>query len=292
MENGFEQRSLKSADGLGLAFRDYGSRLAKRVPVLCLPGLTRNVKDFHHIATSMAAERRVLSLDARGRGRSDHDPQYSNYNLVTEVGDVLALISAELERPCIILGTSRGGLAAMVMGGVRPEMLAGVVLNDIGPVIEREGLVRIMGYLGIVPEKLDTWDDAREVMRAAGHPDFVGLSDADLMAWARRTFRDEDGEPAMDYDLKLRDAVIEGPQAAGDFWPQFRSLADKPLLVLRGENSNLLSAETVAEMRRMRPDMTAVTVRNRGHVPFLDEPEAESAILSFVRRVDEVEGVS
>ena len=119
-----------------LSFREYGSRISKATPVLCLPGLTRNAKDFHDIALKMAPERRVLSLDARGRGGSDYDPTFSNYNLVTEVGDVLSLISAQFDRPCIILGTSRGGLAAMILCGVRPSMLAGVVLNDIGPVLE------------------------------------------------------------------------------------------------------------------------------------------------------------
>lgn len=286
LQENYRERTLPTTDGLMLCFREYGSRFGKATPVLCLPGLTRCARDFHDIAMRLAPNRRVLSLDARGRGESDYDPDYSNYNLVTEVGDVLTLVSSEFDRPCIVLGTSRGGLAAMILGGVRPSMLAGVILNDIGPVIERDGLLRIVDYLGIVPEPLEDWDDAVAALKASNSRDFPDLTDKQWLAWAKRTFREEDGKPALDYDVKLRDAVLEGPQANGDFWPQFRSLQNIPTLLLRGENSDLLSASTVEEMRRAKPDLTAVTVRNRGHVPFLDEPEAVTAISTFVSHVD------
>ena len=284
-EEGFRERALRTTDGLILSFREYGSRFATATPVLCLPGLTRSSRDFHTIAMDLAPARRVLSLDARGRGGSDYDPNYKNYNLITEVGDVLTLMSTEFDRPCIVLGTSRGGLAAMVLGGVRPSMLAGVILNDIGPVIEREGLMRIAGYLGVTPDPLETWGDAVAAMKVSAW-EFPDLTEDQWLAWARRTFREEDGKPVLDYDVKLRDAMADAPQIDADFWPQFRSLQDIPTLLLRGENSDLLSAETVAAMRRAKPDMTAVTVRNRGHVPFLDEPESLNAITSFVNRVD------
>lgn len=283
---GWRERRLRTSDGLGLHVRDYGSRLAPGTPVVCLPGLTRNAKDFHDLALRLSTSRRVLSLDARGRGRSDRDPEWRNYNIVTETGDVLALLTQELERPCIIVGTSRGGLVAMVMAGVRPRLLAGVVLNDIGPVIERAGLARIMDYLGREPEPFATWEDAVAALKRSNAADFPNLSEPEWQAWARRTFRDEGGAPALDYDPAMRDAAGDMPAEMPDFWPQFRALAEIPTLVIRGEASDLLSAETVAEMKRAKPDLTAVTVRGRGHVPFLDEAEAASAIDAFVARVD------
>lgn len=286
-EANFTERPLPSAHGVTLRFRDYGSRFSSRLPVLCLPGLTRNAKDFHDLATALSPQRRVVSLDARGRGRSDYDETYANYNLICEVGDTLTLMAQEFQSPCIIVGTSRGGLASLIIHGVRPDLIAGIVLNDIGPELEMGGLERIMGYLGIAPEPLNTWDDAVAALRAS-NPEFSSLDDAQWMAWARRTFRDEGGVPVLDYDLRLRDAALESGLSTPDFWPQFRGLADIPLLVLRGEHSDLLSAATVAKMRRVKPDMTAVTVRNRGHVPFLDEPEARSAILAFIAEIDPV----
>lgn len=287
MGSEFRDGTLRTTDGLMLAFREYGSRIAKGTPVLCLPGLTRNSNDFHAIATTLAPTRRVIALDARGRGRSDYDPNYSNYNLVTEVGDVLSLISAEFDRPCLILGTSRGGLAAMILCGVRPSMVAGVVLNDIGPVLEPKGLERIVDYLGIEPEPLDTWEDAVTAMKASNKQDFPTLSDTEWRAWAERTFREDDGKPVLDYDVKLRDAVLESSGPIPEMWPQFRAMLEIPTLVLRGENSDLLSAKTVDEMRRTKPDMTAVKVKDRGHVPFLDEPESLAAILKLISRIDD-----
>lgn len=285
-DEGYIERGLRTADGITLAFRDYGSRFATPTPVLCLAGLTRNSKDFHDLAMALAPERRVVCLDARGRGRSDYDETYSNYNLIREVGDVLTLLSQEFTRPCIIIGTSRGGLAAMIVHGVRRDMIAGIALNDIGPDLEPAGLSRIMNYLGITPDPLNTWDDAVAAMKASNAAEFEGLDEAQWLAWAERTFREDDGVPILDYDLRLRDAVLEAGAMEADFWPQFRSLVETPVLLLRGEHSDLLSVETVQKMRRAKPDMTAVTVRGRGHVPFLDEPEARSAILSFIAEAD------
>jgi len=286
LDRAYKTRTLPTTDGLTLSFREYGSRISDATPVLCLPGLTRNSADFHAIATILESERRVISLDARGRGRSDYDPNYQNYNLVTEVGDVLSLISAEFDRPCIVLGTSRGGLAAMILCGVRPSMMAGVVLNDIGPVLDAKGLDRIKDYLGIPPVPLDTWEDAAAAIEASHAEDFPDLRAPDWLAWAQRTFREENGKPVLDYDLKLRDAVLEQTGPVAEMWPQFRAMADIPTLVLRGENSDLLSVQTVEEMRRAKPDLTAVTIKGRGHVPLLDEYESVSAINAFLMQVD------
>ena len=286
VEAEFRDGTLRTTDGLTLAFREYGSRIARGTPVLCLPGLTRNAKDFHTIAAELASTRRVIALDARGRGRSDYDPNYRNYNLVTEVGDILTLITAEFDRPCLILGTSRGGLAAMILCGVRPSMIAGVVLNDIGPVLEEKGLERIVDYLGIEPKPLENWDDAVAAMKASNKADFPTLSEAEWRAWAERTFREQDGKPVLDYDLRLREAVLESSGPIPEMWPQFRAMQAVPTLVLRGENSDLLSEKTVDEMRRNKPDMSAVKVKARGHVPFLDEPESRAAIHKLISRID------
>ncbi len=286
MAPGFQHRTIHTNDGLTLSYREYGSRFSRTTPVLCLPGLTRNAKDFHEIACRLAPDRRVIALDARGRGRSDYDANYRNYNLVAEVGDVLALMSAKFDRPCLIIGTSRGGLAAMVLCAVRPYLVAGVVLNDIGPVLEPEGVARIKDYLGIVPEPLETWDDAIASLKAANEKDFPGLSDAQWQTWAERTFTEKDGKPALDYDLKLRDAVMETASAVPEMWSQFRTMTDIPTLVLRGENSDLLSEKTVKDMRRAKPDLVAVNIKDRGHVPFLDEAEAIAAIEKLISQLD------
>ncbi len=282
----FTEHGLRTADGITLSFRNYGSRFSTLAPVLCLAGLTRNAKDFHDLATELALARRVVCLDARGRGRSDYDDNYSSYTLVREVGDILTLISQEFQKPCIIIGTSRGGLAAMILNGVRHDMIAGIVLNDIGPELEPAGLKRIIDYLGIPPNPLETWDDAVAALKSSNANEFPDLTDEQWVAWAHRTFRDDDGVPILDYDLKLRDATLEAGPMTSDFWPQFRGLGDTPTLMLRGENSDLISVETVQKMRRTKPDMTAVTVKGRGHVPFLDEPEARMAILSFIAEID------
>ena len=285
-ETGFTEHGLRTADGITLAYRDYGSRFARLTPVLCLAGLTRNARDFHDLALALSPERRVVCLDARGRGRSDYDETWSNYNLIREVGDVLTLLSQEFDRPCVVVGTSRGGLAAMILHGVRRDMIAGIVLNDIGPEVEQEGLDRIVRYLQASSRPLRDWTEAIEEMKRANVAAFPDLDEDGWRAWAERTFRDEDGIPVPDYDPHLRDAVESAGPMTVDFWPQFRSLAETPVLVLRGENSDLLSRATLQRMRRAKPDMTAVTVRGRGHVPFLDEPEARSAILSFLNEVD------
>ncbi len=289
VDEGFSEHGLRTADGITLSFRSYGSRFSKRAPILCLAGLTRNAKDFHDLALALAPDRRVVSLDARGRGRSDYDPIYANYSLVREVGDVLTLISQEFDEPCIIIGTSRGGLQAMILHGVRQDMIAGIVLNDIGPELEPAGLKRIVNYLGIPPQPLNTWDDAVAALKATNAKEFADLSEEDWVHWARRTFRDDDGKPILDYDLKLRDAALEAGPMTADFWPQFRGLRETPTLMLRGENSDLISAETVRQMRRAKPDLTSVTVKGRGHVPFLDEPEARAAILAFIGEIDQRE---
>ena len=282
----YAEHVVTAEDGTQLYARDYagppGSRLT---PVVCLPGLTRNAKDFETIAPRLAAQRRVLALDFRGRGRSGRaDP--ATYRPDQEVADTLAVLDHLGVERFAIVGTSRGGIAAMVMAARALPRMAGVLFNDIGPKIDKAGLLRIRGYLGADPQ-FSGWDEAVAALKSA-NPGFPFLSDEEWLAFARRVYREENGRPRADYDPGLAvtfpgNADIESGKVP-ELWGLFDLLAPLPCLVLRGEHSDLLSPETVAEMQRRHKRLAAVTVKDRGHVPFLDEPEALAAIDAFLER--------
>lgn len=279
-------RRFRTADGLELAFRDDGPR-NDLLPVLCLAGLTRNMTDFDALAARLSEGRRVLRLDSRGRGLSDHDPEPANYNVVQEARDALALLD-RLEVPrAVVIGTSRGGLLAMMMAALAPGRVAGAVLNDVGPVIDPEGIARIAGYVGIQPEFAD-YHAAATAIAAAQEPRFPGVP---LAVWRDHTERSYAEGPdglRLNYDPALGDVVraqiAEGE--APDLWPLFDALAEVPAVLLRGANSDLLSRETAAAMQARHPDLDLVEVPDRGHVPFLDEPEATRAIDRLLERAD------
>lgn len=283
----FREHTLAAADGTGLYARDYGEARAGLTPVVCLPGLTRNAKDFETIAPRLAARRRVIAVDFRGRGRSGRaDP--STYRPDQEVADTLAVLDHLGIPRFAIIGTSRGGIAAMVMAARALPRMAGVAFNDIGPRIDKAGLLRIRSYLGGDPQ-FDNWDEAVAAVKAT-NPGFPTLSEADWLAFARRVFREENGRPRADYDSGL---AANFPSAEDieqakvpELWPLFDMLAPLPCLVLRGEHSDLLSPETVAEMHRRHAKLEAVTVPDRGHVPFLDEPESTAALDLWLKKVD------
>jgi len=265
-------------DGIGLAWQEEGAG----VPVLCLPGLTRDNADFDELATALGGRYRLIRLTFRGRGGSDHDPEFLNYNPGREAEDVVAFIDhLGLDR-VVIVGTSRGGLVAIVMAAIAKPRLAGVLLNDIGPEIAPEGLAVIRGYLGI-PPKASTFPEVAAALKARMSPAFPDLSDARWEALARRWFREEDGRVGLSYDPRLRDAFeAAGDAPAPDLWPLFDLLEGVPLAVVRGKNSDLLTHETVVRMQERRPDMIVAEVPDRGHVPFLDEPEALAALEALV----------
>lgn len=283
-DTGFREAFATAADGLRLYYRDYGQAQAAHAPVLCLAGLTRNCKDFHDLALRLAPERRVIAVDLRGRGRSQRDPRgAAGYTPLVELDDVLRLIDQAALGPAVVIGTSRGGILAMLMAATRPDLLRGVVLNDIGPELDPAGLARIRGYVG-VGDAPETWEAAATALEALHGAHFPGLSAQDWLAYARRSFAEREGRPAFDYDPAIGESLRGAP--AGDLWPQFAALAGIPTLVLRGAHSDLLSADTVSRMRAQKPDLVAVTVPDRGHVPFLDEPEAVAAIDAFLARID------
>jgi pimeloyl-ACP methyl ester carboxylesterase len=275
-------RHFEAPDGRRLAYQDTGG--AGPV-VLCLAGLTRNARDFAGLAAHLAPLYRVLRLDSRGRGMSEWaDDPIGEYTVPVEAGDALALLD-HLEVPrAAIVGTSRGGILGMVIGATAPERLSCLVLNDFGPVIERRGLDNIMGYLGIEPKAASFEALAVALERAMGAA-FPDLSSRQWQGFARTIYRDEGGRPRLSYDARLRDAVEAAIEATpADLWPLFDTLAGLAILTIRGGNSDILSAETLAEMARRHPDMARVTVPNRGHAPFLDEPAAVAAIDEFLER--------
>ena len=274
-------RHFTTPDGLTLAYSDIGGG----TPLLCLAGLTRNMDDFEPVL-GFADRARIIRLDSRGRGRSDFDPEWRNYNVLQEANDALALLDhLGIERTAI-LGTSRGGLIAMTLAVGHKERLLGVMLNDIGPMIEPNGLAYIFGYLGNRPDFKD-FDDAAEKLANRMAERFPGVSRDAWATYARRIWRQAEDGLDLRYDPHLRTAVLEqsASDAMPDLWPLYQALEGLPLALLRGGNSDLLSAETAEKMREMHPELEVTVIPDRGHVPFLDEPESQAAIAAFLDRV-------
>lgn len=287
----YDERFYLSKDGLRLFYRDYPNEAAK-TPVLCIPGLTRNAIDFDFIAAHIARTRRVLVTDLRGRGRSAYDPDARNYSVPVETRDVLGLVS-ELNLPkVIVLGTSRGGVIAMTMASFAPGLVAAAILNDMGAQLDASGLERIYQVLRS-PPSFASWEDATQALKRNNERLFPNVGEDRWREFARALYREHEGRIVGNYDPKFPRAILEGSgtnprtdAGAADLWKWFAALRDVPALVLRGENSELLSAGTVAEMKVRKPDLATVMVKDRGHVPFLDEPEAVAAIDAFLSGID------
>jgi pimeloyl-ACP methyl ester carboxylesterase len=284
-------RTALASDGLRLHYLEYGPRFDLQIPVVCLPGLTRSAEDFDRIARVLAAApngrgRRVLALDYRGRGRSDWDPDWTHYNLQVEHQDILATLAAAEVTNAIFIGTSRGGLHIMMLGALQPLLMRGAVINDIGPVVEMAGVMRIKSYVGKLPP-LSSWKDAIDLLRKSACAYFTDVSREDWETYARQTFAEEGGRFALRYDPALArtlDAVtVDAPMPP--LWPQFEALAGIPVLGIRGENSDILSPETFAEMGRRHPRFEACVVKGQGHAPLLLDAPTISAIAEFVGRI-------
>jgi pimeloyl-ACP methyl ester carboxylesterase len=281
---------ISAPDGLRLHARVYGSGPVHTTPVVCLPGLTRNGADFETLAQALASDsaspRRVIAIDLRGRGLSAYDPDPSHYNLQTELADVLAVMAALDASPAVIVGTSRGGLIAMLMAAVRPTAIAGVVLNDIGPVIEPKGLMRIKGYAGKLPQPKD-YPDAVAILQRLMSAQFPNLTDGEWLAYARGTFKEEDsGRLVPSYDVRLSETLkaVTPDAPVPTMWPQFTALAQRPVMVIRGGLSDILSAATVDQMTARHPSLAVQVVEDQGHAPLLTDTPTVSAIGSFIRR--------
>ncbi len=267
---------FSTSDGLQLYYEDTGEGL----PILCLAGLTRSTADFDYVAPHLQGNR-LIRMDYRGRGRSDFDPNWRNYTLPVECRDVLELMAhLSLDRTAI-LGTSRGGLNAMGLAKGAKERLLGVALNDVGPVIDSAGLEFIKEYIGRNPAAKTHEDAARGMARA--FPEFEGVPQERWLEEARKQYVQTKDGLAITYDPHLRDATLAaGDNMAPDLWPFFDALEDLPLALIWGANSNLLTADTVAEMQRRRPDMILGKVPGRGHIPFMDEPQAIAALHEWI----------
>jgi len=279
---------ITAQDGLRLHVRVYGARTATALPVVCLPGLARTSADFDPLATALAGNtehsRCVLAIDYRGRGLSDYDSNADNYSLPVELADLLTVLAALEIGRAVFVGTSRGGLITMLLGVARPAAIAGVVLNDIGPVIETQGLARIKGYIGKLPQT-SSFEESAELLRRLFGPQFPTLTPDDWMAQARRTFREQDGRIVPDYDPRLasvlRDVDIERAPPP-PLWKEFDSLARVPMLIIRGANSDLLSAATFEAMRARRLQCEALVVPDQGHAPLLADDQTIARIGAFV----------
>ena len=276
--------SWNSPDGLRLHYRDYdGPR--DRPPILCIPGLTRNARDFAPVAERFAGEWRVLVVDLRGRGLSEYDPDPSHYVPQTYAADLLKLLDQLGIADAVFVGTSLGGIVTMVMAMRDAERIAGACLNDVGPEIEQRGLERISSYVG-KPTTYSSWDELARALMDNNHDAFPGWDLARWAAFARCTASERDGAIRFDYDPAIADgfnAAASAPPA--DIWPYYRALAGRPVLLLRGELTDLLEPAVAERMVREIPDVELVEVPGVGHAPALDEPESLAAIERLLARV-------
>ncbi|WP_439133498.1 alpha/beta fold hydrolase [Pseudomaricurvus sp.] len=278
-------------DGLQLYARDYhpdgnsdGNRNSESVPVLCLHGLSRNSADFEPLATALDGKHRLVVAEQRGRGRSEWDTEYQRYHLLTYVQDMWQLLDHLKMDKVIIIGTSMGGLMGMLMANQCPERIAGMVINDVGPEVDPRGIGRIMGYLG-KKGPVNNWVDAVEQTREMNAVCYPSYTEEQWLAMTRRLFRENaQGVPVLDYDPMISAPLTEDQKAASpsDPWALFKNLTGLPLLVLRGELSDLLSEACFLRMQSEQPELTAVEVPGVGHAPALDEEAAVSAIRHFL----------
>ncbi|WP_420138086.1 alpha/beta fold hydrolase [Sphingomonas sp.] len=282
----YQDRIWYSADGLRLHYRDYAGDPTK-APVLCIPGLTRNARDFEGVASHLAGSRRVIAVDLRGRGDSDYSDDPMTYVPPVYVQDLLALIDEQDLHHVVLFGTSLGGLLAMLIGLAARPLLAGVLLNDIGPVLGVQGLSRIRTYVGR-DVRFAGWDEAAATLAQAHTGSFPSYGSEDWQRWAHRVCRQEpDGTIRFDYDMALAAPFnLPPPEPPFDLWPAFESLRGLPLLLVRGALSDILEEETAIEMVRHIPNMDFVTVPAIGHTPTLEEPEAMHAIDLLLAAVD------
>ena len=286
----YAERRWTSPDGLPLFARDYGGADgAARLPVIAIHGLTRNSADFDTIAPLIAQSgRRVLAVDVRGRGRSDRAPDPMTYSPEVYARDILALMDQAGIDKAVFLGTSMGGLITMAIAAIRARTIAAAIINDVGPEVSPVGLARIAAYMG-QPVEISTWAEAADYVKGLNAVALPHYTDADWAAFARRTFREgTEGLPVPDYDPDIAVPI----RAAGakamvpNLWPFFRRLTrGRPVLLVHGETSDLLSPEIVDRMRKAARKMAYVQVPGVGHAPMLDEPEARAAIFEFLAGV-------
>lgn len=282
MTKAFEDIYYGVPDGLTLYARDYGG-MYKTTPILCMHGLTRNSADFHELALSLKGRYRVISVDQRGRGKSDYDAKPENYRPDVYCADMFALLEQLNLTQVTPIGTSMGGLMTMMMASMKPGLFNGAVINDIGPEIDPAGLERIKGYVGNSGPFKD-WAAAEAAIKAQGPDVFPDYTDDDWAKFARRTCVEQaDGQVEFAYDPTISQPFkSDEARAAPDLWPIFGALSGIPLLVIRGETSDILSPDTVSLMKARHPNCQSAEIPRIGHAPMLNEPESLAAILPFL----------
>lgn len=283
----YRERIVSARDGAGLYVRDYGDALSPRAPLLCLPGFTRDSRDFHDFALRHAARRRVVCPDLRGRGRSPRAANPAHYAPAALLEDVLDMLDALGLQRTVVLGASFGGFLAMALGAARPRALAGVILNDIGPQIDPVEMAKIAGYVA-ENRPQPSWDAAAHYARELLGRDWARQDDATWLRLARQSYSEApDGTLRLDHDpaigVPLKD-LMRGGDDLPDLWRLFRALRAVPTLVLRGARSRILRAASLERMKAEKPDLMAVTVAGVGHMPLLDEPESLEATDGFLAR--------
>lgn len=286
----WQDRYWNSSDGLRLHYRDYAGP-AERPPILCLPGLTRNARDFEPIADRLAGEWRVIAVEFRGRGQSEYDPNPANYVPATYAADLLKLLDQLGIADAVFFGTSLGGLVTMLLSGSDPERIAGAMINDIGPVIEPAAIERLRTYVG-KGGRWASWAEAAEAAATINRIAFPRYTAEDWDRFVRRLCSERsDGSIQPDYDMAIALPFATDSGAPDlDPWPLLEELADRPVLIIRGETSDLFSAQTAERMLEVLPQAELVTIPGIGHAPVLDEPEAVAGIDRLLKRVlDEAE---
>lgn len=290
-ETGFISRFVTARDGLKLHLRDYGPLAATALPVVCLPGLARTAADFHELALALAEDeatpRRVLALDYRGRGLSEYDRDWKNYDIRVELDDVMQVLVATGIDEAVFVGTSRGGLLTMALAVARPSVIRGVVFNDVGPVIDARGLLRIRGYVGKLPAPR-SFSEGAEILKRLSDQQFPVFGDAEWEQMARRTWTDRDGALKPDYDIRLLKGLeeldLEAPLPV--LWVYFDALNAVPMLAIRGANSDLLDEKTLQEMAERHPGCEIYTVPGQGHAPLLGSKDMTRRIGKLVARAE------
>ena len=278
---GYADRYFTVRDGLRLHYREYPGS-ADRPPLLCLPGLTRNARDFAEFAERYSPGFRVIALDFRGRAASDYDPVPARYHPMTYAGDVIELLDQLGIAQAIFVGTSLGGLTTMVVAAMAPQRIAAAIINDVGPDVNPAGIDRILSYVG-KDVRFKSWDEAAATVAKNYGVKFDRFTHADWVAMVKRNCREENGEIRFDYDMAIAEPFkTVGPTPAIDPWPFFIALGAKPLLIVRGEKSDLLTAETAEKMLAAAPGSKLAVIPGVGHAPELSEPEAVGAIDEFL----------
>lgn len=291
LDQAWKDTFVSTDDGLKLYARDYGERTWPALPVLCLPGLTRNSRDFHELAMCLSqrkkSPRRVISLESRGRGQSDYDPNWQNYDPQVEARDVLSAMPALGLNHIGVVGTSRGGILAMILAVTRPGVLAGVVLNDIGPVLGGKGLARIKGYVGKSPP-VHSWEEAAHITKKVNEGQFPDLNNEQWMDFAKRTYIENNGAIRPDYDPNLGKPFdqMDLSKPIITLWPQFEALRKIPTLIVRGEHSDLLEPETLKEMGKRHKKMEIFEAKDEGHAPALEDAKSMGRVAEFFYQVD------